>query len=77
MNYDLLRVGERLLLTRFYCSICGLVPFYYLDLLHLNRVRCGKCSSFIVLRNSGKYGKIRKRIAIKSCRAIDEMLNSN
>jgi hypothetical protein len=27
--------------------------------------------------SSGKYGKIRKRIAIKSCRAIDEMLNSN
>lgn len=74
INYDLLRVGERLLLTRFYCSICGLMPFYYLDLRHLNRVRCGKCASLIALRNSGKYGRIRKKIAIRACREIDESL---
>ena len=74
IDYDILRVPERLLLTRFYCSICGLMPFYYLNLRHLNRVRCGKCSSLINLRNSGKYGRIRKKIAITSCRAIDENL---
>jgi len=33
-----------------------------------------RISSLIVLRNSGKYGKIRKEIAIRACRAIDESL---
>ena len=74
INYDLLRVRDKLLLTGFHCLLCGPLPFYYLDLRNLNRVRCGRCSSLVVLRNSGKYGRIRKKIAISACRAIDESL---
>jgi hypothetical protein len=78
ISYDGLSIIDRLLMTRFRCQLCGVLPLYYLDIKYLNKIRCGKCSMIVSLRNSsGKYGRIRKRIAIETCRAIDGMLNYN
>lgn len=75
LEYDALSIIERLLLTRFRCPICGVLPLYCLDMKFLNKIRCGKCSMIVGLRNSsGKYGRIRKQIAISACKTIDEML---
>lgn len=72
LNYESLRIKDKLLLTRFRCPLCGLLPLYLLDLKNLNRVRCGRCSLFVTLRNSGKYGKVRKKIAIDICKEIEK-----
>ena len=77
INYEVLSTTERLVMARYRCPACGVLPLYSLDLKHLNKARCGKCSMLVGLKNSGKYGKIRKKVAISTCRKIDEMLNSN
>lgn len=77
IRYESLSMVERFLLTRFRCPACGPLPFYLLDLKHLNKARCGKCSLIVGLKSSGKYGKVRKRIAITACRNIDEALDSS
>ena len=74
MDYDSLVIADRLILTRFRCSVCGDLPFYFLDTRHVNRMRCGKCSGLISLKNTGKYGRLRKMIAISACREIDAIL---
>jgi hypothetical protein len=76
LEYDTLSITERLLLTRFRCPVCGILPLYCLDMKFLNKIRCGKCSMIVGLRNSsGKYGRIRKQIAISVCKTIDETLS--
>lgn len=77
IRYESLSMVERFLLTRFRCPACGSLPFYFLDIKHLNKTRCGKCSLIVGLKSSGKYGKIRKEIAITACRSIDEALDSS
>lgn len=77
INYEVLSITDRLLITRFRCPLCGVLPLYFLDLKYLNKTRCGKCSIIVGLKNSGKYGRIRKQIAISTCKTIDEMLSSN
>jgi hypothetical protein len=74
IDYASLSIINRLLLSRFRCPLCGSLPIYFLDLKYLNKARCGKCSTVIGLKNSGKYGKLKKRIAILTCSAIDDML---
>jgi hypothetical protein len=74
MDYTSLSIINRLLLSRFRCPLCGSLPIYFLDLKYLNKARCGKCSTVIGLKNTGKYGKLKKRIAILTCSAIDDML---
>src|SRR5512146_274609 len=59
VNYEAFRIKDKLLLTKFRCLLCGVLPLYFLDLRHINRIRCGRCSFLVTLRNSGKYGKIR------------------
>lgn len=54
---------QRLFIMHYRCHACGLLPLYYLDLVHIKRVRCTKCSNLISFTSSGKYGKIRKEIA--------------
>ncbi|MCI0557895.1 MAG: hypothetical protein MN733_05325, partial [Nitrososphaera sp.] len=54
---------QRLFLTHYRCPMCKLVPLYYVNVVHPKRVRCGKCGNLISFRNSGKYGKLRKKIA--------------
>jgi ribosomal protein S27AE len=77
IDYDSLSIMDRVYMTKFRCPICGILPFYLLDLQHLNKVRCGKCYMIVALKNSsGKYGKIRKKIAIAACRNIDEVLST-
>ncbi|HEX9678735.1 hypothetical protein [Nitrososphaera sp.] len=77
INYESLSSNDRFLLTTFRCSLCGVLPFYFLDLKHLNRIRCGRCSMLVGLNNSGKYGKLKKQIAIAACNGIDESLDSD
>lgn len=63
INYKGLEPIQRLFLTHYKCPICKLLPLYHLNLAHPKRVRCGKCSNLISFTSSGKYGKLRKKIA--------------
>ncbi len=63
INYKGLEPIQRLFLTHYRCPMCKLLPLYYLNLAHPKRVRCGKCGNLITFTNSGKYGRMRKRIA--------------
>lgn len=77
VDYSALSLLDRIYITNFRCSMCGILPLYFLDLQHLNKVRCGKCYMLVALKNSsGKYGKLRKKIAIAVCRNIDEVLST-
>lgn len=77
IEFKSLSMVSRMILTKFRCPLCGSLPIYYLDLKYLNKARCGKCSTVIGLKNSGKYGKLKKQIAILTCNAIDDMLASD
>jgi hypothetical protein len=63
INYKSLEPIQRLFLTHYRCPTCKLLPLYYLNLAHPKRVRCGKCGNLISFTNSGKYGRLRKKIA--------------
>jgi hypothetical protein len=63
INYKSLEPIQRLFLTHYRCPMCKLLPLYYLNLAHPKRVRCGKCGNLIGFTNSGKYGRLRKKIA--------------
>jgi len=63
INYKGLEPIQRLFLTHYRCPVCKLLPLYYLNLAHPKRVRCGKCGNLISFTNSGKYGRLRKKIA--------------
>lgn len=76
IDYHCLGMVRRLHLTRFHCPSCGILPVYCLDLNHLNKVRCGRCSVIVSLKNSGKYGRVRKKVAVRTCEAIDGTLLS-
>ena len=64
INYRALEPIQRLFLTHYRCPTCKLVPLYYLDLKHPKRVRCNKCGNLVSFNNSGKYGRLRKKIAL-------------
>jgi hypothetical protein len=63
INYRDLEPIQRLFLTHYRCPACKLLPLYHLNLAHPKRVRCGRCSNFVNFTNSGKYGRLRKKIA--------------
>lgn len=78
IEYESLPIMNRMLMTRYLCPLCGPLPLFFLDIRYLNKTRCGKCSMIVALKNSsGKYGRIRKKIAINTCKSIDEILNCN
>lgn len=43
---------------------------YYINLFHINRVRCRKCGQLIGLTTKGKYGKLRKEVVFEIARKI-------
>jgi hypothetical protein len=63
INYKQLEPIQRLFLTHYRCPICKLLPLYHLNLAHPKRVRCSKCGNLIQFTSSGKYGRLRKKIA--------------
>jgi ribosomal protein S27E len=63
INYKELEPIQRLFLTHYRCPICKLLPLYHLNLAHPKRVRCNKCGNLISFTSSGKYGRLRKKIA--------------
>src|SRR5919198_6367665 len=63
INYKELEPIQRLFLTHYRCPICKLLPLYHLNLAHPKRVRCSKCGNLIQFTSSGKYGRLRKKIA--------------
>jgi DNA-directed RNA polymerase subunit RPC12/RpoP len=55
---------QRLFLTHYRCPMCKLLlPLYQLDLSHMKKVRCSRCGQIIPFKSSGKYGKMRKKLA--------------
>jgi hypothetical protein len=54
---------QRMFLTHYRCSVCKLLPLYLLDLSYLNKPRCGKCGKLVSFKSTGKYGKMRKKLA--------------
>ncbi|AIF82793.1 hypothetical protein NTE_00713 [Candidatus Nitrososphaera evergladensis SR1] len=55
---------QRLFLTHYRCSTCKLLPLYRLDLSHIKRARCGRCGHLVSFTSAGKYGKMRKKLAL-------------
>ena len=68
INYwDLVPI-QRLFLTHYRCPTCKLLPLYHLNLAHPKHARCGRCSNLVNFTNSGKYGRLRKKIALSLSR---------
>jgi hypothetical protein len=65
INYRGLEPIQRLFLTHYRCPMCKLVPLHQLNLTYPKRVRCSRCGQLISFRNSGKWGRLRKKIAIE------------
>jgi len=63
IDYKGLEPIQRLFLMHYRCPICKLLPLYHLNLAHPKRVRCSKCGNLISFTSSGKYGRLRKKIA--------------
>jgi hypothetical protein len=63
IDYRELSPIQRLFLTHYRCPMCKLVPLYHIDIRHLKRARCRKCGNLVKFTNSGKYGRLRKKIA--------------
>jgi hypothetical protein len=61
---------QRKFLTHYRCGQCGLLPLYFLNLLHATRVRCRKCGQLTAFKRTGKYGKLRKEIAFALVKEI-------
>ena len=55
---------QRMFLTHYRCSACKLLPLYRLDLSHIKRARCGRCGQLVSFTTAGKYGKMRKKLAV-------------
>lgn len=55
---------QRLFVTHYRCFFCKMLPLYELDVSSRNRARCGRCRHLVSLTAGGKYGKIRKRLAM-------------
>lgn len=64
MSYRAMMPIQRLFLTHYRCSFCKLLPLYYLDMSSHRKARCGKCGHLISFSGSGKYGKMRKKLAL-------------
>ncbi|MEO9295570.1 MAG: hypothetical protein ABI347_08230 [Nitrososphaera sp.] len=63
-NYRAMTPIQRLFLTHYRCSFCKLLPVYNLDLSSPRKARCGKCGHLISFSGTGKYGKMRKKLAL-------------
>ena len=65
-------VMQRLFLTHYRCSACKLLPLYHLDLSNTKKARCGKCGHLVSFTSAGKYGKMRKKLALMLWQARGE-----
>lgn len=65
VDYRALEPIQRLFLTHYRCPICKLLPLYFLDLTYPKRVRCRKCGQLICFRSTGKWGRMRKKVAFQ------------
>ena len=74
IHFVQLTLVQRKFVTHYRCSQCGLLPLYCLDLLHVKRVRCRECGQLIAFRKKGKYGKLRKEIAIELMKEIQDVI---
>jgi hypothetical protein len=64
LDYNDMSPVQRLFLTHYKCPICKLVPLDQIDLKHCKKVRCGKCGHIVSFTSAGKYGKMRKKLAM-------------
>jgi hypothetical protein len=55
---------QRLFLTHYRCPSCKLLPLYHLDLTYTKKARCEKCGHLVSFTSGGKYGKMRKKLAV-------------
>jgi hypothetical protein len=69
IKFQRLSTIQRLFVTHYRCHICRLMPVYFLRFLS-NRARCSKCGQTVTFASRGRYGRIRKQIAI---RIVDEI----
>ena len=64
LSYRAMTPIQRLFLTHYRCSFCKLLPVYNLALSSPRKARCGKCGHLISFSGTGKYGKLRKKLAL-------------
>ena len=55
---------QKFFLTHYRCSFCKMLPLMLLDLSRPNRARCGRCGQLVTFSGAGKYGKMRKKLAL-------------
>lgn len=72
LEFSKLSTIQRKFITHYRCSQCGLLPLYKISLVHVKRVRCGNCGQLVGFTRKGKYGKLRKEIAIEFAREIQK-----
>jgi DNA-directed RNA polymerase subunit RPC12/RpoP len=60
---------QLLFITHYRCSKCKLMPMYRLDMSRTNRARCGRCGHLISFKRTGKFVKLRKKLAVMVWRA--------
>jgi DNA-directed RNA polymerase subunit RPC12/RpoP len=59
-------------ITHYSCPTCKLQPLFLLNLEHHNKVRCRKCGHLIPFPGRGKYGKIKKKLALATWEEMKE-----
>lgn len=64
LSYASMSPIQRLFLTHYRCSVCKLQPLYLLDITCSRKARCSKCGHKVQFKNSGKYGRLRKKLAL-------------
>ena len=54
---------QLLFISHYRCSMCGLLPVYRMNLSRPKRPRCNRCGYSISLCRTGKYSKLRRKLA--------------
>jgi|GEM_PF-4883988 len=64
LSFSAMAPVQKFFLTHYRCSFCKMLPLGRLDLAHPTKARCGKCGQLVTFSGAGKYGKMRKKIAL-------------
>ena len=64
ISYAAMTPVQRLFVTHYRCHKCKMLPLFNLDMTFPRRAKCGSCGDHVTFKNNGKYGKIRKTVAL-------------
>lgn len=64
LSFGAMAPVQKFFLTHYRCSFCKMLPLALLDLTRPTRARCGRCGQLVTFSGAGKYGKMRKKLAL-------------